>query len=160
MKNYLIFALILLLFIAGLFFELYKIKPVDAAQRTIKVYIVGEVVKPGVYELEEDARIEDVIKVSGGLTEKANKEVINFAARLMDGEKIVVQATEEDKSALDIYSLSKKDWTGVKGIGDKKAELIMNYLLEHKNATLEDLVHIKGISKNNVESIIKYFNGE
>ncbi len=160
MKNYLIFALILLLFVAGLLFELYKIKPVEHIERTIKVYIVGEVAKPGVYEVDEEGRIEDVIQLAGGLTAMADTDAINLASRLMDGEKIVIKGIGKETNAVDIYSLTKKDWIAVDGIGDKKAALIMDYLADNKTATITDFINIKGISKNNVESIIKHFNGE
>ncbi len=157
MKNFLLYVLIILLFISGLIFEVYKIKPVVHSNRNIKVYIVGAVKNPGVYEINEDSRVEDIIIEAGGLSEVADSDRINLAARLMDGEKLNIPSLKEETEVND-YNLTKKEWKSIKGIGEKKAELIMNYIKANESFELNDLEKIKGISKSNVEEITKYFN--
>ena len=53
--------------------------------KKIKVYITGEVNNPGVKELAEGARIEDIINLAGGLTEFANIRNVNLAYEIEDG---------------------------------------------------------------------------
>ena len=60
--------------------------------KKIKVDIVGEIVKPGVYELTEGQRIEDLIKLAGGLKKSADRASVNFALKLKDEQKVVVPA--------------------------------------------------------------------
>lgn len=58
--------------------------------KVIKVDITGEIMKPGVYELAEGLRVEDLIKLAGGLKGNADRNGINFAMKLNDEAKIVV----------------------------------------------------------------------
>lgn len=61
----------------------------------IKVYVTGEVVLPGVIELEEDARIEDAIRLAGGVTEYANLAQVNLAYPLEDGQKLYIPSIND-----------------------------------------------------------------
>ena len=58
--------------------------PYQEGIKSIKVDIKGEVKLPGVYELDENARIIDVIKLSGGITEFADTSNINLSKRIFD----------------------------------------------------------------------------
>ena len=57
--------------------------------KQITVDIEGGVLKPGVYKLAEDARIQDALIAAGGLSDKADREKVskelNLAAKLIDG---------------------------------------------------------------------------
>lgn len=68
---------------------------------SIKVYVVGEVRKPGVVALGADARIEEAIRAAGGMTEKADTLSINLAKRVKDEEQIVVRSKDAGPVALD-----------------------------------------------------------
>ena len=50
----------------------------------IKVEIKGAVNNPGVYELETGKRVEDVIKLSGGLKKDADVSNTNLSKNLVD----------------------------------------------------------------------------
>lgn len=52
----------------------------------IVVHIDGEVMKPGVYELPEDSRVQAGVDAAGGFTEEADTSSINLAAKLQDGQ--------------------------------------------------------------------------
>lgn len=65
--------------------------------KKIMVYITGEVKKPGIYELEENSRIKDVIEEAGGLKETADITDINLATILQDEDKITIPSKEENK---------------------------------------------------------------
>jgi len=54
------------------------------------IHITGAVKNPGVYQLKSTDRIVDVVKIAGGQTEEANLDLINLAALLKDGQKIIV----------------------------------------------------------------------
>lgn len=57
------------------------------------VHICGEVVSPGVYEMEEGSRIFQVVERAGGFTEQAAAQYLNMAQEVCDGMKIVVPDT-------------------------------------------------------------------
>ena len=52
------------------------------------VQAAGAVARPGVYRLAPGARVDDLIRRAGGLTPRADRNRINLAAPLADGERI------------------------------------------------------------------------
>src|SRR3989344_4064277 len=67
--------------------------------KTIFIDIEGAVVKPGLYKLPHDSRIQDSLIAAGGLSVLADREYIaknlNLATKLTDGAKIYVPAIGE-----------------------------------------------------------------
>ena len=64
--------------------------PRPVAPARALVYVAGEVVRPGVYALGPDARTRDALALAGGAKARADLVAVNLAARLRDGEEIVV----------------------------------------------------------------------
>lgn len=62
----------------------------DAA--VIFVHVLGEVNRPGLYELRDGARVIDVIAAAGGFTDAADRSQQNLARLVGDGEQLVVVA--------------------------------------------------------------------
>src|SRR5256885_4802454 len=58
----------------------------------VVVDVVGAVMKPGVYRLPAGSRVNDAVQRAGGATGRAEIEGINLAARLGDGQQVVVPA--------------------------------------------------------------------
>ena len=63
--------------------------------KIIYVYITGEIAKPGVYKLSEDARIFQLVEMAGGFTSKADAESLNLAENVSDGTHIHIGAKLE-----------------------------------------------------------------
>ena len=57
---------------------------------SIQVYIVGAVKRPGIYTLDTNARVYQVLKDAGGPLADANLVAVNLAAPLKDGEEIYI----------------------------------------------------------------------
>lgn len=109
---------------------------------TIFVHIVGEVNKPGVYELPKGSRIVNVVDMAGGLTPDA-VDGVNLARMLSDGEQIVIaKAGEEEETpdeqpaepsgdasgaTVNINTASKAELMTLPGVGDKLADAIIRY---------------------------------
>lgn len=62
----------------------------SATPVTMLVHVVGEVVQPGLVELESGDRVADAIHAAGGATEAAVLSGINLARAVNDGEQVVV----------------------------------------------------------------------
>ena len=62
--------------------------PASAAR--LFVNVVGAVRRPGLYRLKDGSRVADAVTRAGGPTPKAQIELLNLAARVADGEQIVV----------------------------------------------------------------------
>ena len=62
--------------------------------KTVKVDIEGAVERPGIYEVPNDYRIQDVLITAGGMTAKANRtkisETLNLSQKVHDGQKILI----------------------------------------------------------------------
>ena len=56
----------------------------------VVVDVVGAVVAPGLYRLDDGSRVADAVALAGGATRKANLSAVNLAALLVDGTQIVV----------------------------------------------------------------------
>lgn len=58
----------------------------------VVVQAAGAVERPGVYRLEPGARVDDLIREAGGLSPAADRDRVNLAAPLVDGERVWVPA--------------------------------------------------------------------
>jgi competence protein ComEA len=56
----------------------------------IVVYVCGAVHRPGVYHLAPGARIADLLSAAGGAAARAELQAVNLAAKLVDGQQVVV----------------------------------------------------------------------
>ncbi len=109
---------------------------VDAGtQQDLVVDVAGEVNRPGVYAMQKNQRVVDAIQRAGGVTKKASLATLNRAAKLVDGQQIVVPATARqvigDKSTvggggISINSASAEQLDELPGIGPVTAKKIVD----------------------------------
>ena len=137
----------------------------------IYVDVKGEVYHPGVYQMKAENRVKDLIEAAGGFTPLADDQKLNLAQLLEDQMVIVVpKKGEEVNSELAQAPTSQKKEVGkevkvnintatveelktLKGIGEKKAEAIIEY--RKKNGSFknkEELMKVRGIGKKLYES--------
>ena len=140
----------------------------------IKVYVTGEVMAPGVIDLEEGARIQDAIEGAGGIKAEANLKDINLAYEVADGEKIyipngseIVEEVSEQASSgsssssssnsngkININKATATELTSVPGIGESTAQKIIAYREENgKFKTIEDIKNVSGIGDSKYNSM-------
>ncbi|WP_307842734.1 ComEA family DNA-binding protein [Salinibacterium sp. NK8237] len=63
------------------------------------VHVTGAVARPGLFELAEGARVIDAIAAAGGFTDDANRDQLNLARLLTDGEQFAVPAAGDGDDA-------------------------------------------------------------
>jgi competence protein ComEA len=68
---------------------------VDTQSETLHVHVSGKVARPGLYVLSGDARVVDAIAAAGGFAVDADRDAVNLARPLGDGEQVVVAAVGE-----------------------------------------------------------------
>ncbi len=138
-------------------------QPDGYMQERIFVYICGAVVRPGVYELPAGSRIVQVIEAAGGLTEDADSLLVNQAKIVEDGEQIRIFTKEEAEEVeiqmntetgttadgkVNINTATAEVLMTLSGIGEAKAEAIIQYREEHGDFTvIEDIMNIPGIKE-------------
>lgn len=130
----------------------------------VYVYVCGAVNAPGVYELKEGARVFEAIQLAGGLTEAAAADAVNQARIVTDGEQIRVPTVEEaqnqgagvagevtegtENNKININTAGKEELMMLTGIGEAKAESIMDYREKNGSFTsIEELMQIEGIKE-------------
>lgn len=72
----------------------------------IIVHIAGEVADPGVYRLNADARVFDLIAKAGGPTKSADTDSINLAQVLLDGTRVCIPRKDDPTSCALTLSIS------------------------------------------------------
>jgi len=61
----------------------------------VTVHVAGAVARPGVIELPPGARVIDAVEAAGGGVPEADLDRMNLAARLVDGQRVLVQRVGE-----------------------------------------------------------------
>lgn len=138
--------------------------------------ISGEVQKPGIYKVEEDTRLYQLIDKAGGLTNNADIDAINQAEIISDGQKIIIPTKQNSESEANTAFVDDTSGTSVKtsalininnatleqlkelpGVGDSIASRIIEYRKEKRFSKKEDLMNVKGIGEktySKMESMI------
>ena len=171
-----LFAIGFVLLLAGYFSTTFSEKPKELPKESIvqktegffKVDLSGAISKPGVYTIEEGARIEDVISSAGGFTSGVNKEYIskslNLAQKVSDGQKIYIpfdgensapqisggQVAGASSEKVSLNSGSQTDLESLPGIGPATASKIIS---NRPYSDINDLLNKKAVSKSVFEKI-------
>jgi general secretion pathway protein K len=148
----------------------------ENTQKTICVFVCGEVQQEGVYELPEDARVNDALQMAGGFSEDASKDAVNLAEHVVDGQRIYFPSAEEvenrtwdaetaqldsDVSSqaeqvhkININTADKEELITLSGIGEAKADAVIAYREEHGSfQNIDEIMNVSGIGENLFEKI-------
>lgn len=131
----------------------------------VTVDLKGAVKNPGVYEVEEGKRIQDVIEMASGLNENADISMINLSKKVTDEMVIIIYTKEE------IENLNKKETEksmqntcpetpiindGCINIQQPQEENKENKKISINEANIEELMTLPGIGESKAQAIIKY----
>lgn len=140
----------------------------------IVVYVTGEIKNPGVYYLENNARLYNLIDIAGGLLETADTDKINLAQKLEDSQKIVISPkkdevyeSEEDTSDNELYEekttqlvnineATKDELKKLNGIGESTANKIIEYRKNNLFKSIDEIMNVPGIGSSKFENIKDY----
>jgi competence protein ComEA len=127
----------------------------------VVVHVAGAVAEPGVYRMPAGSRVADAVERAGGPTGRADPDAINLAARLADGQQVVVPARGTSSSAataedgpISLGSADQADLETIEGIGPVTAADIIEFRDERGGiASIEELDEIPGIGPTTIESL-------
>lgn len=120
------------------------------ASGTIVVDVKGAVQKEGIYTLKEGSRVSDAIAKAGGLTQEADKKSINLAQKVTDEAIIYVAKTDENISVVSQASASTSGNSSATSTSSQSDKINLN------TASLEDLKKISGIGDKRAQDILDY----
>jgi competence protein ComEA len=126
-----------------------------AAPTVVVIDVVGAVRRPGLYRLQQGARIADAVARAGGATTKADLALINLAAPLADGEQVVVpkrgavapsaapsgvggSAGVPSSGPVHLSTATLEQLDSLPGIGPVTAQKILDYRQKHGAFTSAD----------------------
>ena len=190
-----------------------NVKKEKKEDKTEKIFvdIKGAIKKPGVYEMDKDKKVIDVVYLAGGLSDEADTTYVNLAKKLSDEMVIIIYTKDQIKNAkqnelistessgtcvcpkisndacinnknnktttnkstknttstttnketesntnekININTATKEELQTISGIGEGKAQAIIEYREENGNFnSIEDILNVSGIGESIYEKI-------
>lgn len=143
----------------------------------LQVQIGGEVLHPGIYAINRERRLADLIEMAGGFTPNADVDRVNLAVLLHDGDYLFIPALNENipetarnapanlyqnlgptfEYPLNLNEASQEALESIPGIGPSKARDILAYKETLGEFTaLEELINVPGIGEATLDILRDY----
>ena len=130
----------------------------------------------GVYELPESSRVIDAVEAAGGYSEDADRIYVNQAEYVYDTQRVEIPTFEEaqrlreieaeaaaeqgdsgsvrENGLIDINTADKQELMRIPGIGESKADRIIEYRQIHgRFGSIEELMNVSGIGSGMYEKM-------
>jgi competence protein ComEA len=139
----------------------------DRAPGRVYVHVTGAVRRPGVYRLPGWARLDQALRRAGGPSAKADLEGVNLAAKVADGQQVVVPrkgvvaaagegigAQGSPSSPISLNTATPEQLDQLDGVGPATAQKILEFRKEHGGfRSVDDLKQISGIGPKRFEAL-------
>ena len=122
-------------------------EPSPSAPVEVVVYVCGAVRRPGVVKLLAGARVADAIELAGGATPDAELGAVNLAAKVGDGQQIIVPERGSGTAGTA---------TAAATAGSPAAAAGQGGLVNINTASLEELDTLDGVGPSTAQKIIDY----
>lgn len=138
------------------------------------VDVKGAVRHPGIYKLKGGSRVNEAVAAAGGIMDNADMKQVNLAKQLADQEIVYVPVNGETMpgtsavgtanvssassasgaAIINLNTATKEQLCQITGIGDKKADLILQYREQHGQfKSVDELKQVSGFGDKTVEKI-------
>ncbi|HEY7122123.1 MAG TPA: helix-hairpin-helix domain-containing protein [Solirubrobacterales bacterium] len=126
------------------------------------VHVAGAVARPGVYRLPAGSRVTDAVRRAGGFARGASRDAINLAARLSDGQQVVVPrsgapaiaAGDGQTGPVSLGSATVEQLDGIEGIGPVTAQKIIEFRDQHGGlSSIDQLDEVDGIGPATMQTL-------
>ena len=145
------------------------VSQVDAAgssrENIIYVHVCGAVKEPGVVEIASGSRAQAAVEAAGGFREDADRDYVNLASLVSDGEQLYIPTLEEagerkasqeaaESGLVNINTADVSRLCTLPGIGESRAGDIIAYRQEHGSfADIEEIMQVPGIKESTFEKL-------
>lgn len=158
---------------------------VQSEDAEMVVYVCGAVNNPGIYTLKGSARMADAVEAAGGMSAQADRNVLNLAQYISDGQMVRIpaegevtkapdwtgqlsgatgngeqsstEATEASSGKVNINTADRTALMTIPGVGQSKAEAIIQYRQEHGGfGNVEEIMQVAGIKEGSFAKMEPY----
>lgn len=130
----------------------------------VMIHMTGEVRAPGVVRVKHGSRVSEAVDQAGGFTEDADRDSVNLARLVVDGEQIRVPSLNSSKAqdegpsgqasaCVDVTQADAQTLQKLDGVGPALAARIVTYRKSHPITRVDDLVAVPGIGASILEKI-------
>jgi competence protein ComEA len=142
---------------------------IDRSESRVYVHVTGAVRRPGVYRLPSWARLDLAIMRAGGATRAADLVGVNLAAKVADGQQVMVprraaqggaatavgaEGTDDSSTPISLNTATADQLDELEGVGPATAQKILDWRKQHGGFTsIDDLKQISGIGPKRFESL-------
>ncbi len=147
-------------------YEPVKNDVIEVEIEYIYVDIKGEVSNPGVYKLEKNTRLFQLINKAGGLKEDADQFAVNLSLLLTDEQVIYIPnvseeipridtiITDEGNDLININIATLSELETLPGIGPSTAQSIIDYREDTTQfMSIEEIMDVPGIGESTFNEI-------
>jgi competence protein ComEA len=138
---------------------------------TALVHVAGAVRSPGVYRLRDGERVQDAVRRAGGARAGADLNAINLAAKVADGQQVVVPrrgaagassvagagdgaAGGPPQAPVSLNTATAEQLDTLDGVGPATASKIREYRRQHGGfRSIDDLGEIPGIGPKRLAAL-------
>ena len=135
------------------------------------VHVAGAVRSPGVYHLRDGERIQDAVRRAGGPRAGADLNAINLAAKVADGQQVVVprrgaagaapaggagagESGGPPQAPVSLNTATAEQLDTLDGVGPATASKILDYRRQHGGfRSIDDLGEIPGIGPKRLAAL-------
>jgi competence protein ComEA len=143
----------------------------EPADTTALVHVAGAVRRPGVYRFHAGDRVKDAVTRAGGARKGADLDAINLAAKVADGQQVVVprrgaagsapaaggsaaSSGSTPASPVSLNSASEEQLETLDGVGPATAQKILDWRQQHGGfRTVDDLAEVPGIGPKRLAAL-------
>lgn len=134
--------------------------PTLPADRDITVYVSGAVNTPGMYTLKTPARIDDALAQAGGFSDAADRDRVNLAQKLSDGQHVYIPRAGETASAEGTRTRSRSSSAQSRrktsSAPSQSAVQSADNPVNLNTASKEELMQLKGVGASLAQRILDY----
>ena len=126
----------------------------------VYVHIAGAVRRPGLIRVPSDTRAATALARAGGPTRRADLTAVNLAAKVQDGQQILVPvrgavaAAGSAGAEVHLSTATPEQLDGIDGIGPTLAQRIIEYRDAHGGfRSLAELAQVEGIGEKRLATL-------